>query len=73
MKITLPDGHKWAEIDSDYASETWFSCSCGATFTHDMIDNSQNFEDGDRSCDKYEGQDRENYTDTQDRKNYLTK
>jgi hypothetical protein len=50
--VTLPAGHKWVEVESNYASETWFTCSCGATFTHDMIDNSQNFEDGDGTCDE---------------------
>jgi len=50
--ITLPEGHKWKEQSGFTASETLFACQCGATFTHDMIDNSQVFEDGDGTCDK---------------------
>lgn len=53
--ITLPEGHKWKEVQSATSSETWFQCSkCGATFIHDMIDNSQMFEDGDDSCVDYD-------------------
>lgn len=50
--ITLPDGHKWKEVQSATSSETSFQCKCGASFTHDMIDNSQSFDDGDGTCDK---------------------
>ena len=50
--ITLPDGHKWKEVEATTASETIFQCQCGATFIHDLIDNSQGFEDGDGSCDE---------------------
>jgi len=49
--IQLPDGHKWVEVPAASASETWFQCDiCGATFIHDMIDDSQQFEDGDGTC-----------------------
>jgi hypothetical protein len=49
--IKLPEGHKWVEDLTSSGSENWFQCSvCGATFIHDMIDNSQRFEDGDGSC-----------------------
>lgn len=53
MKVTLPAGHEWVERKFNVsASETIFDCfQCGATFSHDMIDNSQHFEDGDGSCD----------------------
>ena len=50
--ITLPEGHKWVEDLTSSGSETWFQCKCGATFVHDMIDNSQRFEDGDGTCDE---------------------
>lgn len=53
--IKLPEGHTWVECKSAplSAAETLFECnSCGATFYHDMIDNSQQFEDGDSSCDE---------------------
>ncbi len=52
MKIALPDGHKWVEQNSYTSSDTCFTCSCGAIFTHDMIDNSQHFEDGDGTCEE---------------------
>lgn len=51
--IKLPEGHKWKEVKFATSSETCFECeTCGATFVHDMIDNSQNFEDGDGKCDE---------------------
>lgn len=51
MKITLPDGHKWREVKSWTSSTTEFECAkCGAIFAVDNIDNSQEFEDGDGSC-----------------------
>jgi len=53
--IQLPKGHEWlnCKFAPISASETQFECSrCGATFFHDMIDNSQYFEDGNGSCDE---------------------
>jgi hypothetical protein len=49
--VSLPTGHKWQGTPSTTSSETSFRCKCGATFEHDMIDNSQLFEDGDGTCD----------------------
>jgi hypothetical protein len=50
--IKLPNGHKWEEVTAATASETWFQCNrCGATFIHDMIDDSIEQEAGDESCD----------------------
>ena len=49
--IKLPEGHKWKEIPVS-GSETLFQCEkCGATFIHDGIDGSTEFEDGDGTCD----------------------
>jgi hypothetical protein len=51
MKITLPKGHEWREQPSASSNETLFICKdCGASFTHDMIDNSTNFEPGYGDC-----------------------
>ena len=50
--IKLPEGHKWEEIKHSPAAETWFQCfKCGASFVHDMIDNSVEYENGDGKCD----------------------
>jgi len=47
MKIKLPEGHEWREAQSASSNETLFICKvCQASFTHDMIDNSTQFEDG---------------------------
>jgi hypothetical protein len=47
MKITLPEGHEWREHPSPSSNETLFICKdCGASFLHDMIDDSINFEAG---------------------------
>lgn len=51
MKIALPPGHHWEEQDSS-ASEVVFVCEvCGATFAHDLVDDSVTFDNGDGSCD----------------------
>ena len=51
MKITLPKGHEWREHPSPSSNETLFICKdCGASFLHDMIDNSTNFEAGYGEC-----------------------
>lgn len=51
MTITLPEGHKWVEVNAFTSSATEFECSkCGAIFAIDNIDNSTEFEDGDGSC-----------------------
>ena len=42
--IKLPEGHVWKEVPNSGA-ETIFQCRCGATFTHDGIDGSTNFEE----------------------------
>lgn len=50
--IKLPEGHKWEEVPNSGA-ETIFQClGCGATFTHDAIDDSTEFVEGDESCDE---------------------
>ena len=53
MKITLPDGHEWREHPSYNSTETLFICKvCQASFLHDMIDGSTNFEAGiNNDCD----------------------
>jgi len=51
--ITLPEGHIWKQVGAFTSAETAFQCEkCWATFTHDLVDNSQHFEDGDGSCDE---------------------
>ena len=55
MKITLPKGHEWREHPSNCASETLFICKdCGASFLHDMMDNSTHFEAGYGECEEAE-------------------
>lgn len=44
--ISLPKGHKWEEVDSGCASVVCFECDCGALFTHDLTDNSVEYEEG---------------------------
>ena len=47
MKITLPGGHEWREHPAASSNETLFICKiCQASFLHDMMDGSTNFEPG---------------------------
>ena len=52
--IKLPEGHVWKEVPNSGA-DTLFQCRCGATFSHDGIDGSTNFEEsGYDNCSIYQ-------------------
>lgn len=44
--IKLPKGHKWEEVNVG-AAAVGFECKCGASFIHDLIDGSQEYNAGD--------------------------
>jgi hypothetical protein len=44
--ITLPEGHNWKNVAIDGTHED-FHCSCGATFSVDLTDNSTEYDEGD--------------------------
>jgi hypothetical protein len=46
MKIIPDDGHTWTEVNAD-STHTDFVCACGAHFSHDMTDDSVEYDEGD--------------------------
>ena len=51
MKITLPEGHDWNEVEAGGAVVAFQCDKCGASFIHDLQDDSQEESEGDGSCD----------------------